>query len=72
MMTKKYASSPPVLSKTKQYLNFLSNFHLILTSMQFVIVIGWWGQVRKATMEKSFIGCTSELKLYKDLVHGPQ
>ena len=71
-MTKQDASDSVFGRRLKKWLNFLSTFHFIVMSTELFIMIGYWGRLRKDSFEKTYVGCTTEFKIWADLIHAPQ
>lgn len=69
IMAKKDSIDISFVNKTKQRLDLMSNFHLIIMSIQFFIAFGWFCIIKKTHIETKFAGSSSELKLFKDLNH---
>ena len=72
LMIRQDVSDPMFGRRLKKWLHFLSNFHLILMSTCFIIMVGYFGQVRTDAFEKDFPGCSTEFKMWSDLLHAPQ
>ena len=73
LMTKPESNFPTIFGrKLRRWMDYLSDFHFIVMSTQFIINAGYWGQVRTDAFKYDFAGCTTELKMWVDSIHGPQ